>query len=230
MSFDRIRQQRRNKIEAYVTRGAPVGKLKIAVFASGRGSNFASILDAIKERRLDAQVELLCTNNPEAGALALASEANIPGVVLSRAAFQSREEFIEAMFSALKKYKVDMIVLAGYMKKVPPEIISEYTNRIINIHPALLPSFGGKGMFGHHVHEEVLHNGCKVTGVTVHIVDEVYDRGPIVAQRCVPVHEGDTPENLASRVLETEHRLYPEVLQLFAEGRVHVKGRVTTID
>jgi len=204
-------------------------KLKVAVFASGRGSNFASILDAVKSNRLHVSIELLLTNNPEAGVLAIARESNIPGIIISRGSFESREEFLDTMLSALKNHGIEMIVLAGYMKKIPPEVISQYSNRILNIHPALLPSFGGKGMFGHHVHEAVLQTGCKVTGVTVHIVDEVYDRGPIVAQSCVPVHDDDTVESLAVRVLKTEHRLYPEVVQLFAEGRVHVKGRRVTV-
>ena len=133
------------------------------------------------------------------------------------------------MLSVLRQHEVELVVLAGYMKKVPPEVISAYKNRVINIHPALLPSFGGKGMYGHHVHEAVLEYGCKVTGVTVHIVDEVYDHGPVVAQRCVPVEEGDTAKQLAARVLKVEHQLYSESLQLFAEGRVEVTGRKVVI-
>jgi len=156
-------------------------------------------------------------------------KSKIPGIVISRGSFESREDFLDTMLSALSNHGIEMIVLAGYMKKIPPEVVSQYSNRILNIHPALLPSFGGKGMFGHYVHEAVLETGCKVTGVTVHIVDEVYDRGPIVAQSCVPVHDDDTAETLAARVLRTEHRLYPEVLQLFAEGRVQVEGRKVTI-
>ena len=115
------------------------------------------------------------------------------------------------------------------MKKIPPEIIDVFRNRMVNIHPALLPSFGGKGMYGHHVHEAVLERGCKVTGVTVHVVDEKYDHGAVVAQRCVPVVEGDSADSLAARVLKIEHQIYSETLQLFAEDRVVIEGQRTII-
>jgi len=204
-------------------------KLQLGVFASGRGSNFESILQAIQGNRLDADVRLLLSNKADAGALSIAHEHGIPTAVVSKASFETRDLFIDGMLSILRQHEVELIVLAGYMKKVPPEVISVFKNRVINIHPALLPSFGGKGMYGHHVHEAVLEYGCKVTGVTVHIVDEVYDHGPVVAQRCVPVEEGDTAEQLAARVLKVEHRLYPESLQFFAEGRVEVAGRKVVI-
>jgi len=204
-------------------------KLQLGVFASGRGSNFESILQAIQGNRLDADVRLLLSNKADAGALYIAHEHGIPTAVVSKASFETRDLFIDGMLSILRQHEVELIVLAGYMRKVPPEVISAFKNRVINIHPALLPSFGGKGMYGHHVHEAVLEYGCKVTGVTVHIVDEVYDHGPVVAQRCVPVEEGDTAEQLAARVLKVEHRLYPESLQFFAEGRVEVAGRKVVI-
>ncbi|MBN2102769.1 phosphoribosylglycinamide formyltransferase [bacterium] len=201
--------------------------LKLAVFASGRGSNFLAILDAIDAGRLSAEVEVVISNNPQAGALDIARERSIPAVVINKKMFAQREAFVQSMLATLKKHEVTLVVLAGYMKKIPPEIILQYKNRVLNIHPALLPSFGGKGMYGHHVHEAVLAQGCRISGVTVHLVDEVYDRGPIVAQRCVSVEEGDTPGTLAARVLKTEHQIYAETLQLFAEGRVEVKeGKV----
>ena len=200
-------------------------KLQLGVFASGRGSNFNAILQAIQENRLDAEVRLLLSNNPDAGALSIARTHEIPTAVVSKAAFETRDKFIEAMLSALDTHGVQFIALAGYMKKVPPEIITAYRNRIVNIHPALLPSFGGKGMYGHHVHEAVVALGCKVSGVTVHIVDDIYDHGAIVAQRCVPVEADDTPDSLAARVLKVEHQLYAEALQLFAEGRIEVEGQ-----
>jgi formyltetrahydrofolate-dependent phosphoribosylglycinamide formyltransferase len=196
----------------------------MGVFASGRGSNFQAILKAIEEGRLDAEVRLLLTNNPNAGALSIAQNFDIPTAVVSKTDFESREQFIETMLSALRAHEVELIALAGYMKKIPSEVISAYRNRIVNIHPALLPSFGGKGMYGHYVHEAVIAQGCKVTGVTVHIVDEAYDHGPIVAQECVPVAEGDNAETLAARVLKVEHTIYARALQLFAEGRVEVRG------
>jgi len=202
-------------------------RLKLAVFASGRGSNFIAILQAIDSGRLTADVKVVISNNPDAGALDIAQKRNIPTAVINKKSFDQREAFVESLLRTLEKYKTNLVVLAGYMKKIPPEIVLQYKNRILNIHPALLPSFGGKGMYGHHVHEAVLAQGCRISGVTVHLVDEVYDRGPIVAQRCVSVEEGDTPGTLAARVLKTEHQIYAETLQLFAEGRVEVKeGKV----
>ena len=204
-------------------------RLSLGVFASGKGSNFQAIARAVQDGNLDAEIKLLLTNNPEAGALAFARSRDIPAAVVNSRDFEDRDAFIEAMLSALKSHDIRWIALAGYMKKVPPEVIQAYPNRIFNIHPALLPSFGGKGMYGHHVHEAVLRQGCKVTGVTVHLVDQNYDRGPIVAQHCVPVQEGDTPEILAARVLKSEHRIYWQTLQLAAEGRIEVKDGVARI-
>lgn len=204
-------------------------KLQLGVFASGRGSNFGAILEAVKDGNLDAEVKLLLTNNSEAGALSVAREYGVATAVVSKTDFEGRDRFIQAMLSTLARHGVEFIALAGYMKKIPSEVIAAYRNRIANIHPALLPSFGGQGMYGHHVHEAVIARGCKVTGVTVHIVDEVYDHGAIVMQRCVAVEEDDTPENLAARVLKIEHKLYAEALQLFAEGRVEVKGQRAVI-
>jgi formyltetrahydrofolate-dependent phosphoribosylglycinamide formyltransferase len=204
-------------------------RLRLGVFASGKGSNFQAIYHAIQDGNLYAEIVLLLTNNPEAGALDFAKAHQIPAAVVNSQDFAGRDAFVEAMLTALKNRAVGWIALAGYMKKVPPEIIQAYPDRIFNIHPALLPSFGGKGMYGHFVHEAVLKQGCKVSGVTVHLVDEVYDRGPIVAQRCVPVREGDSPESLAARVLRTEHQLYWQALQLAAEGRLQVRDGVIRI-
>jgi phosphoribosylglycinamide formyltransferase-1 len=204
-------------------------ELKIGVFASGKGSNFTAILNAIEKGRLKANIRLLISNNPESGALKTAQEKNIPRLIIQRSQFQDRNDFINQLISVLKQHQVNFIALAGYMKKIPPEVIEAYRYRIVNIHPALLPSFGGKGMYGHHVHEAVLAQGCKVSGVTIHIVDDKYDHGPIVAQRCVPVLEGDTPDTLAARVLKVEHQLYSEALQLFTEGRVEVKANQVVI-
>jgi formyltetrahydrofolate-dependent phosphoribosylglycinamide formyltransferase len=200
-------------------------KLQLGVFASGRGSNFASILKAVDEGRLAAEVRALISNNPDAGALEIAKSRSIPAETVSSGDFASREKFVEHLQDILRRHGVDFIALAGYMKKIPREVVALYPNRICNIHPALLPSFGGKGMYGHHVHQAVLAHGCKVSGVTIHLVDEKYDCGPIVLQRCVPVQDDDTEDTLAGRVLQLEHALYPEALQLFAEGKVRVEGR-----
>jgi phosphoribosylglycinamide formyltransferase-1 len=205
-------------------RNAAARTLDLAVFASGRGSNFLAILDAINRRELDAQVRLLVTNDPEAGAVAVARGCGIAVSVLRKADFGGEADFVRAMLESLRSHDVCFIALAGYLKMIPVNVITGFRHRILNVHPALLPAFGGKGMYGHHVHEAVLAAGCKVSGATVHMVDEIYDHGPIVAQRCVPVLEGDTPDSLAARVLEVEHAIYPATLQLFAEGRVTVRG------
>ena len=204
-------------------------KLQLGVFASGRGSNFAAIYQAIQDGRLDAEVRLLLSNNPSAGALDYAQQQGISTAVVYRSQFETREAFVHAMLEALETHGVQFIALAGYMKKIPEEVIDAFANRIANIHPALLPSFGGKGMYGHFVHEAVLAHGCKVSGATVHLVDRVYDRGPIVAQGCVPVQSNDTPDSLAARVLEQEHQIFPEALQWFAEDRITIRDRVVHI-
>lgn len=204
-------------------------QLQVAVLASGSGSNLAALVDAINNGKLDAEIAVVISNRPDAGALTIAEENDIPHLWLSQEHFASPEELEQAFLSAFSRYSVELIALAGYLKKITPAILREYKHRILNIHPALLPAFGGKGMFGKHVHQAVLEYGCKVTGVTVHLIDEEYDTGPPVLQRCVPVEQDDTPETLAARVLKEEHRIYAEAIQLFAEDRVEVRGRSVII-
>lgn len=193
--------------------------------ASGRGSNLAALLDSIKKGRLSAEITVVISNNAQAGALETARKSKIPAYHLTNENYNSQEDFDQAFLAILKKHRVELIALAGYLKKISSAIIQEYRHRIVNIHPALLPSFGGKGMYGMKVHEAVLEYGCRVTGVTVHIVDEKYDTGPPVLQRCVEVEQDDKPETLAARVLKVEHTIYSEALQLFAEDRIRVDGR-----
>lgn len=202
-----------------------VKRLKIAVFASGRGSNLAALIAAIKSRKLDADIALVMSNKSDAGALEIARSQGIPALHLSTEMFSAPDEFDQALLAHLQQHKTDLIALAGYLKKIGSAVIRAYKNRIVNIHPALLPSFGGKGMYGLKVHWAVLDYGCKVTGVTVHLVDDEYDSGAPILQRCVPVQYGDTPEILAARVLEVEHKIFAEALQLFAEGRIEIVGR-----
>ncbi len=206
-----------------------MNRLQLGVFASGRGSNFSAILDKAKQGDLEADIKLLVTNNKNAGAIKKALVHKVPFVVIKRSMFDRREDFVKKMLMFLKNHNVSFIALAGYMKRIPAEVISQYESKITNIHPALLPSFGGKGMYGSYVHENVLKRGCKVTGVTVHLVDNKYDHGPIVAQRCIEVKGDDTVESLSARVLKIEHQIYPEVLQLFAENRVVVKGNIAKV-
>lgn len=190
--------------------------MRLAVAISGRGSNLAALLAALPAGRVGggpAEVALVLSNRPAAG-LELARERGIPALVLADPADGGE------WLAALAGHRVDLIVLAGYLKLVPPEVVERYRGRIINIHPALLPAFGGPGMYGRRVHEAVLASGAAVSGATVHLVDEVYDRGRVLAQARVPVLRGDTPDTLAARVLEVEHRLLPAVvLAAAAAGR-----------
>ena len=198
--------------------------LNIAVFGSGRGSNFKSLLDAIDAGRVrDVRCVLVVSNNADAGIFDHARRHGIAVLQWSRKMYASDEAYCAAMLAALREARADLIVLAGYMKFLPAPIIAAYRNRILNIHPALLPSFGGTGMYGLHVHRAVLAAHEPLTGATVHIVDEEYDHGPIVIQRTVPVLASDSPESLAARVLEMEHHILPEAVRLFAEGRVTVE-------
>jgi phosphoribosylglycinamide formyltransferase-1 len=203
--------------------------MKIAVFASGRGSNFAAILDAIRHGTLPAHVCCLISNRSDAGALERARAEGIPAIHCSRLQYATDDAFAEELLARLRTHSADFIALAGYLKRVPTPVVAAFRERIVNIHPALLPSFGGHGMYGHRVHEAVLAAGAKVSGATVHVVDEEYDRGPIVAQRCVSVLPDDTPDTLAARVLTVEHSLYPETLAAFARGRVRIDGQLAWI-
>ena len=204
--------------------------LNIAVFGSGRGSNFQAILTAIQQGIIsEASVCLVLSNNSGAGLLEIARANGIPAVHMSRKNFLGEEEYVDALLDILHRHGTNFIALAGYMKQVPSRVISTYRDRILNIHPALLPRFGGKGMYGIHVHEAVIAAGESVSGATVHLVDEEYDRGPIVLQRTVPVSPGETPETLAAKVLQIEHTLYPEALRLFAAGRIVIHHRTVTI-
>ena len=200
-------------------------QMNIAVFASGRGSNFEAILHAIDNSTLPARVVLLLTNNSNAGVRIIAQEHRIPSIHLSQKKFASEEEFAQSMLNALTEHRVELIALAGYMKYVPKQVIEKYRYKILNIHPALLPAFGGAGMFGHHVHEAVLASGVKYSGATVHFVDEEYDHGPILLQKVVEVFPHDTVETLAARVLKVEHEIYPLALTAIVEGRVKIEGR-----
>lgn len=198
--------------------------MKIAVFASGRGSNFQAILDAIREEILPASVCLVVSNKSAAGALDTARSRNIPAFHLSQKQFPSDDKFCESLLSLLKDHGTEFIALAGYLKKLPSPVVQRYRNKIANIHPALLPSFGGAGMYGQHVHEAVIASGVKVSGATVHLVDEEYDRGPIILQKSVEVTMADNAESLAAKVLVIEHEIYPLALKAFAEDRVVFKG------
>ncbi len=200
-----------------------VSMLKIAAFASGKGSNLTAIVEAIEHGKIqNARIEVVISNNSHAGALAVADKHQIPALHLSRQQFESDESYTGAIQKVLTDHAVNFIVLAGYMKKVDPSIVRAYRNRILNIHPALLPKFGGAGMYGLRVHEAVIAAGEKQSGATVHVVDEEYDHGTIILQRKIDVAAGETPETLAEKVLRIEHEIYPEAIRLFANGAVTI--------
>lgn len=204
--------------------------LNIAVFGSGKGSNFKAILTAIERGEIrGARIVLVLSNNPGAGILATARTHGIPATHATQKSFANEGAFVASVLETLRRHEVNFIVLAGYMKHLPRDIVAGYRNRIINIHPALLPKFGGKGMYGMHVHEAVIAAGEEYSGATVHFVDEEYDHGAIVLQKRVPVAPDDTPETLAARVLALEHELYPEAVRLFAEGRVLLNDSVAAV-
>lgn len=200
--------------------------LRLAVCASGGGTNFQAILDAIERGALSAAVALCVSNRPDAGALDRARRRDIPTAVLDPSAPAHEATLLDT----LDTHAVNFIALAGYLRKIPSGVVDRFRHRMTNIHPALLPAFGGEGMYGMHVHRAVLDYGARWSGATVHLVDESYDTGPIVLQEPVPVYPDDTPDALAARVLEVEHRLYPEALRLFAEGRIRCEGRTVHIE
>ena len=204
--------------------------MRLAVFASGGGTNFQAILDAINRGTLPAKPVCCVSNTPDAGALDRAERADVPTAVVPPSDYDDPSAFGNALLDVLAEHDVSFVALAGYMIKVPTNVVDAYRGRMTNVHPALLPAFGGQGMYGMHVHEAVLDYGAHWSGVTVHLVDEEYDHGPIVLQEPVPVYPDDTPQVLADRVKTVEHRLYPEALRLFAQGRVHLNGRTVRID
>ena len=204
--------------------------LKVGVLVSGGGTNLQAILDAIDSGKItNAEVSLIISNNPGAYALERAKKHNIEAVCISPKQFENREEFHKALLAKLKESGVDLIVLAGFLVAIPSMIVEAFPNKIINIHPSLIPSFCGTGYYGLKVHEAALARGVKVVGATVHFVDEGTDTGPIILQKAVEVEEGDTPEVLQRRVMEqAEWKILPHAIDLIANGKVTVKdGRVS---
>ncbi len=196
----------------------------LGVLISGRGSNLQAILDAIAEGRLDARVGVVVSNQADAQGLERAEKAGVPTAVLSHKDYDSREAFDEAVFARLKKHDVDVVCLAGFMRILSPVLVRAFPNRLLNIHPSLLPAFVGL-----HAQRQAVEHGAKVSGCTVHLVDEELDHGPILLQTPVPVEEGDSEESLSVRILEQEHKLYPEAIQLILDGKVRVDGRRAVI-
>jgi phosphoribosylglycinamide formyltransferase-1 len=199
--------------------------IRIGVLASGRGSNLQAIIDACKRGYIPGEVVCVISDKKDAFALERARREGIPAIFLDPSDYPSREDYDKALAQTLKEHNVDLVCLAGFMRILTPPFIEQFRNRIMNIHPALIPSFCGKGMYGLKVHQAVLDFGVKVTGCTVHFVTEEVDLGPIIVQIPVMVREDDTPETLSERVLKREHRAYPLAIKLFAEGRLKIEGR-----
>ncbi len=199
--------------------------MKVAVFASGGGSNFQALLDRVASGDLHCSLSLCVGNNSKAHAFERARTSGVPVCHIAPSHFASESAYAEALQNVLRMHGIELIVLAGYMKRIPSAIVKAFANRIVNIHPGLLPAFGGEGLYGEKVHQAVLDSGAKISGVTVHFVDEQYDHGPIVFQGCVPVLDTDDPHTLASRVLTLEHASYWKAIESIVQGRITVKGR-----
>ena len=208
-----------------------MSKLKIAVLVSGGGTNLQAIIDKIASGEItNTEIALVFSNNRKAYALERAKMAGIPAKALSPKQFDNREAFNDAVLEVIEESKADLIVLAGCLMYIPPKLIEKYHNRIINIHPSLIPSFCGKGYYGLTVHEKALERGVKVTGATVHFVDEVLDNGPIILQKAVMIEEGDTPEVLQRRVMEqAEWVILPKAIDLIANGKISVENGIAHI-
>ncbi len=205
--------------------------LKIAVLVSGGGTNLQAIIDGVDDGTItNTKIEAVISNNKNAYALERAQKNGIANLCISPKDFETRAAFNTEFLRRLNSYQVDLVVLAGFLVVIPPEMIAEYKNRIINVHPSLIPSFCGTGYYGLKVHEGVLNRGVKITGATVHFVDEGTDTGPILLQKAVEVEEGDTPEVLQRRVMEqAEWKILPKAIDLIANGRVRVENRKTYI-
>ena len=199
---------------------SPKKKGRIAVFLSGRGSNFKAIHDAILAGKINGEIALVFSNKREALGLKIAQEQNLETLYLNPKEFDSREAYDQAILDEVKKRDVDLICLAGYMKILTPLFCNELKNRIMNIHPALLPSFPGL-----HVQQKAIDWGVRYSGATVHLVTADVDMGPIILQAVVPVLQNDTEDTLSERILKEEHKIYPEAVKLFFEGRLEVRGR-----
>jgi phosphoribosylglycinamide formyltransferase-1 len=192
--------------------------MNIGFLASHNGSNMQAIIDACKAGALEASDVVVISNNASSGALTRAKKEGVPCFQLNGKTHPNPEELDQAIRDVMQEHAVDVIILAGYMKKLGPKTLSHFAGRILNIHPSLLPKFSGKGMYGMHVHEAVIASGETESGVSIHLVDAEYDKGPIIAQARVPVEPGDTPETLAARILEKEHTFFAETLQRIVKG------------
>lgn len=203
--------------------------LKIGILASGNGTNLQAIIDKSKNGQIPVRVAVVISDR-NAFALRRARDHNIPAYIVKPGEYDSQREYEQQMVDILKKHGSELVVLSGFMKILSPHFIDSFKGRIINIHPSLIPAFCGKGFYGMKVHEAVIDYGVKITGATVHFVDENVDSGPIIIQKAVAVEDSDTPETIAQKVHEIEHEILPEALKLFAQGKLKVIGRRVFIE
>jgi phosphoribosylglycinamide formyltransferase-1 len=197
--------------------------IRLAVLLSGNGTTLQNLLDRIADGRLHAQVVVVVSNRSDAFGLERGRRAGVPAFVVERSGCASRDEFSQRVFDLCRQHGAELVCMAGFLQLLPIPV--DFTGRVMNIHPALIPAFCGKGFYGHRVHEAVLEYGAKVSGCTVHFADNAYDHGPIILQRVVPVLDDDTPDTLAARVFEQECEAYPEAITLFAQGQLVLQGR-----
>ncbi len=203
---------------------------KIAVFISGGGTNLQALIDAINNEYIkEGYIEIVFSNKKEAYGLERAIKSGIKTMFLDPKEFSGRQEYDEYLAGKMNSMNIDLICLAGYMQILTEKFLDKFHGKIMNIHPALLPSFGGPGMYGLNVHKAVIEAGVKITGCTVHFVDKGVDTGPIIIQKCVSVDDNDTPETLQQKVLKYEHQAYPEAVKLFTEGRLKIVGKRVVI-
>jgi phosphoribosylglycinamide formyltransferase-1 len=201
-----------------------MGLKRIGVLVSGGGTNLQAIIDAVKKGEIPAEVGVVISNKPGVYALERAAQNQIPTRIIDHREYSSVPDFTKAILNCLREFQIDLVALAGFLRIFDGLLVEAYPNRILNIHPALLPAFGGKGMYGHHVHEAVIASGAKYSGATVHLVTAETDVGPIVAQGIINVSDDDTPETLAAKVLQVEHQIYPQAIRKLIEGKLVIEG------
>ncbi len=197
----------------------------LGILASGRGSNLQSIIESIRSEKLPARVGVVVSDKPDANALKRAAELSLPAICVDRKQYPSQQEFEQEIIKQLQLHQIDLVVLAGFMRILSPFFVHAFANRIMNIHPSLLPAFPGKN-----AQEQAIRYGAKISGCTVHFVDEGMDSGPIILQQAVPVLPEDTPESLAARILEQEHQIYPQAIKFYVENKLRIEGRKVIID
>lgn len=198
-------------------------KIRLAVLLSAGGTTLQNLIDRIRQGSLDAEIVLVISSQTSVFGLVRAQQAGLQTEIVTRKASGNRAAFGERIFELIRAARADLVCLAGFLELLP--IPPDFTHKVINVHPSLIPAFCGKGFFGHHVHQAVLDAGVKITGCTVHFADNQFDHGPIILQRTVPVLDQDTPETLAARVQQQEHEAFPEAIRLFAEQRLEVRGQ-----